>query len=533
MTTIPAFTHHTINLLPSPIPPDAAGGKSHLSAVNEACKNAERIQRVLKMEGRVEVAMISPDSDFFGTDPKMVKPRKLAWQLMSQIPHVRCLLLTTQPENIRGSLPADWRGKGYANVGIGVVADHADGLEEKLATLRSVSARWRMLLLHSMQEPVDLNGKLGGIDWVVFVGTAADHGGGAVRDACREAGIAFLWLDADCASSFHNMLANSGQDTPEHPFGAHVQLRRPTLRGIESPTQLVLALSSVDSPPPAIQVPVASPVLAEPATTLFDATTVLPDVIADAAGDAIPIATVETEQDEVVVSIQGSPMGEAELLDVVVVVDDDVITVIVEPELDPSQPPLRCGVIPFDTCDAGLAEFIRLDEIVQTGVKASLLAGAALRQIRDGKLWAVGGFANWNAYCEDARNLSKQYVNRLIKAASVMECIHQVETIVSTLTAIAPQNEGQVKELYPLKDPEKQAAAWRCAVERTNGQPTAKALKDIVAELMADYAVTLPKADLTPIKSFIKHLRAEIMKAPGERDTDGLLFELTTLLKSV
>lgn len=180
--------------------------------------------------------------------------------------------------------------------------------------------------------------------------------------------------------------------------------------------------------------------------------------------------------------------------------------------------------------DPDLAEFTRLDNIVIAGAEAFFEAGVALLQIREKSLWRAGGHASWNAYCEEARGFTKQHVNRLIKAVSVMAAIQAVEPIGSTSVA-RPQSEAQVRELTRLRDPASQVAAWTRAVDDANGQqPTAAKLRDVVADMMAEVDSVPSKRPKrrTEMDVALAELRAEI---EGNLDRDRLLGLLDVIEK--
>lgn len=181
-----------------------------------------------------------------------------------------------------------------------------------------------------------------------------------------------------------------------------------------------------------------------------------------------------------------------------------------------------------------IALFRHLDSIVVKGLKGGLDAGMAMMTIRDRKLWKAAGYANWNQYCEEVKGLTRQYANRLIKSARTLNNLKQVETIVSTSLKCLPQNEAQVKELYPLKDPEKQAKAWLLAAERSQGRPTAKSLSMVVAELMAkeDVPAKVIKPNRkTQLALKFEQLRAVASAVPQPDELLGLIEEIQKLAK--
>ena len=99
--------------------------------------------------------------------------------------------------------------------------------------------------------------------------------------------------------------------------------------------------------------------------------------------------------------------------------------------------------------------------------------GWHLRAIRDERLYRLE-HATFEDYCRQRWNYSRQYVNKQIAAAEIIDAL-PVETIVSTPT------EFTVRPLSLLPPPER-AEAWREAVDRSAGAPTARVVAEVDAE---------------------------------------------------
>lgn len=96
------------------------------------------------------------------------------------------------------------------------------------------------------------------------------------------------------------------------------------------------------------------------------------------------------------------------------------------------------------------------------------------------------------------------------------------------------QSEWQVRPLCRLKTEELRIAALSRAVERaSDGQPTARLLSDVVAELMAD--ASPPKASKPSRKQFVaaafQRLRASVAAEEPVEQINGLITELEKLFK--
>ena len=114
---------------------------------------------------------------------------------------------------------------------------------------------------------------------------------------------------------------------------------------------------------------------------------------------------------------------------------------------------------------------------IDTGLAQFLVVGTALARIRDERLYRAN-YDTFEDYCQTKWNMSRQYVNRIVAAAEVVD---DLETIVSK-----PANEAQAKPLAKLPR-EERAAVWMEAVETSpkdaDGKPkiTAKHVEKVVA----------------------------------------------------
>ena len=157
----------------------------------------------------------------------------------------------------------------------------------------------------------------------------------------------------------------------------------------------------------------------------------------------------------------------------VVVVTSEGVTVrispVEEPELGANDP---------------MGEFERLDGIVRKAARAFDDAGRALKEIRDRELWRFGDHPNWDVYCESIAALTRRHANRLIQAHEVVEALTQVGPRGLTPLAAMPQSEFQVRPLLRLKNDGERADAWAKALETAQGQPSAKIVTQVVAEIL-------------------------------------------------
>lgn len=487
----PEFGHHLIPLLSLPGTAGAVGGKAHLAAVKEACEAAARIHGPLKMLGRFEIAVVPDVPDFFDPAPAMAKARNLAWELIRNTLYLQWVILTRNPEFVSTSLPSTWIGKGFQNFCLGLVVEGDDGFAEKLQALRKAPVQRRMIFIKSCTPTMDLSGQLGGIDWVVFSGNSEDSSRAAVVEAaCREANVAFLFHQPDGAmdSAPNTDAENNSPLRPVHPFGTKIQLFQPTL-------------------------PDLKPVITSTQETLSQFTHV--------ENNPEPSSPAEMKIiDSPVKPSPESPGHTSEPPSEIVKFE------VVSPETAAQEP--TSALPPPTVSDDANQEFARLDGVVRQGLGTFKEVGLALAEIRDRELWLAGGHTSWAAYCHAVGGLTKTHANRLINSSEIANHLTQVTPI-----GVTPSSESQVRPLCRLKTQETQAAAWSRAVELANGQPTAKLISDVVAELMADDSppVASKPGHKQLVAAALGRLRAAVVAKNSVKQIAGLITELEKLLK--
>lgn len=115
------------------------------------------------------------------------------------------------------------------------------------------------------------------------------------------------------------------------------------------------------------------------------------------------------------------------------------------------------------------------EAVIERGVRTFVEVGTALSQIRDGRLYRES-HGTFEGYCKDRWGFDRSRADQLVKAA-------ELTTTVVNAGLPAPANEGQAREL--AKAPQEQRAEiWRETVERTDGKPTAAAVREVRNELI-------------------------------------------------
>lgn len=109
------------------------------------------------------------------------------------------------------------------------------------------------------------------------------------------------------------------------------------------------------------------------------------------------------------------------------------------------------------------------EAVIERGIQTFYEVGIALADIRDRKLYRAE-HGTFEDYCQQRWQMSKAHAYRMIDAAEVVSPIGD-----SGLPL--PANEGQARELGRVPEAER-ATVWAETVERTDGKPTAAAVRE-------------------------------------------------------
>ena len=126
----------------------------------------------------------------------------------------------------------------------------------------------------------------------------------------------------------------------------------------------------------------------------------------------------------------------------------------------------------LDACEA----------VIQRGMGIFVEVGEALMAVRDNKLYRVG-FATFEDYCSKRWQIERAHAYRLVDSARVVQMILSPigDKISSDEQDVSiPATESQARELAPLlDDPNELREVWQQANERTDGKPTAEAIREV------------------------------------------------------
>lgn len=198
------------------------------------------------------------------------------------------------------------------------------------------------------------------------------------------------------------------------------------------------------------------------------------------------------------------------------------------------------SLIPFP-CEAPGAiadreRFSQLNGIVETGIRASLEAGFALKEIRSRKLYRAGGYRSWSAYCKALLRLTSSHINRLIGHAEILLVLREAKLPANDKgDPVLPLNEAQTRPLTRLESPEAVVNVWRTAVVVFRTKLTAKNIKTLVEKHLATsgHSTSEKKQSLTAQRAqILSDLRVAVDARESWETVGSLLERLESELKT-
>lgn len=121
------------------------------------------------------------------------------------------------------------------------------------------------------------------------------------------------------------------------------------------------------------------------------------------------------------------------------------------------------------------ATLAECEAVIERGMETFVEVGNALLTIRESKLYRAT-HATFDSYCRERWGWSRIRAHQLIDASKVVQEMGETLTMVNK-----PTTERQARPLVELPKAER-ADAWKEAVERSNGKPTAKVVQEVVRE---------------------------------------------------
>lgn len=103
-------------------------------------------------------------------------------------------------------------------------------------------------------------------------------------------------------------------------------------------------------------------------------------------------------------------------------------------------------------------QLVRLEAVIARGGKAVLEMGAALRSIRDDRLFRRSGYSSFDVYCRDRWDMRRETADRMIRTA-------EVAGMLTDAGAELPRSEYALRMLTPLAgNPKEMVAIYNYAV---------------------------------------------------------------------
>jgi len=177
----------------------------------------------------------------------------------------------------------------------------------------------------------------------------------------------------------------------------------------------------------------------------------------------------------------------------------------------------------------------QFEDVIEQGLGGFMLAGKALKAIRDEKLYRAA-FNKFEDYCRERWGLCDKYAYHLIDAYTVVKHLdRELET--SPIGEIRlPTNESQVRPLTPL-EPAQQLKAWKQVLKGCKGKPiTAVEVEAVVAKMRGKTLTTKttkPNAALKKANSKLTKIGKWVSETLDEDESDLTVPMLKKVLKKI
>lgn len=130
--------------------------------------------------------------------------------------------------------------------------------------------------------------------------------------------------------------------------------------------------------------------------------------------------------------------------------------------------------------DLSLSEKAERDSLERTVQQAFFIAGKALKQLRDRRLYRET-HSSFESYVKERFDFTRRAADYLISSAEVMENLKREQFVLRT--NVLPSRESHCRPLAKLS-PQEQPAAWDRAVEKAGGKmPSSRIIKEAIKEI--------------------------------------------------
>lgn len=442
------------------------------AAVQAFISDIQKMDRILKMACRIYTVLLS---DLLENLPKNQKSQDQLWSAIKEALRLYFIVVVKDPASLRDLLPKDWGANGYPNVCFVLLTDDSlDRNRENIAVFKEIPARFRALWIDPQSKIAGIENLNVGIHWLIIDTCILAAGGTLTEDIQKWVNDFRDFGQSTKTPVFHNPPGCSGAtllepqaNFPGHPFPAGVDLHRPPISSNSS--------GAKESEKSTVPTPVE---------------------IAQLTSSVEALESTISQPVEIVHSSSGDPCIEVENLDSVSA-----------PETNSEhQDSLSALPVNVEVISKKRARFRELNDVAKKGFGIFTVVGQAICEIREHELWREGNYPSWDAYCTSIIGLSKSYANRLIRDAEIASELQLGKMPKSSCgEPILPANESQVRPLAKLEHPTQRRKAWKIAVKRAEGQPTAAIVAGVVCELVAEESPPTPQ---TPSR---KERRSELV----------------------
>lgn len=150
------------------------------------------------------------------------------------------------------------------------------------------------------------------------------------------------------------------------------------------------------------------------------------------------------------------------------------------------------------------------EAVIERGLATFVEVGRA--QIRDGRQYRSAGWSDFDTYCRERWGFNRQRAHQLIEGADA------VSTVVDA-GAPAPSNEGQARELAPLKDdPEAMAEAMAEATAEAEAEGVKVTAARIRGKVAAQSSRSLVEGIGSGLRTLCEETVPELVAVVGRTD---------------
>ena len=154
---------------------------------------------------------------------------------------------------------------------------------------------------------------------------------------------------------------------------------------------------------------------------------------------------------------------------------------------------------------------VELETVIERGLATFVEVGEALIEVRGSRLYRFD-YGTFEDYCRERWGFSRVQAHRLMEASEVARVLPMGNNV---------PNERQARELAPIlrrDGPEAVRDTWTEVIERSEGRPTARVVREVVAEIIE------PEEPPAPIRKPVASSRITLTEVRGyARSVENIL----------